>query len=235
MRVSWLNLWYIRIKMRKEPLVTDGIYHVFNRSIAGFHIFNNNEEFLRMKQLMKYYQIKNELRFSDFIELKQVQEEGFNNYFNKILIDKDKLIQIIAYSFMPTHIHLIVKQLSNDGISDYMGDFLNSYTRFFNTKYKRKGPLWESKFKNVLVKSDEQLLHLTRYLHLNSTTAKLVDRPEDWEFSSYNEYLGKENEIRSICEFKDLLDIKPSEYRKFVNDQISYQKELAKIKDLLID
>ena len=87
----------------------------------------------------------------------------------------------------------------------------------------------------ILVKNDEQLLHLTRYLHLNPVTAKIVDRPEEWEFSSFNEYLEKESGVQSICEFKDLLDINPSQYRKFVNDQISYQRELAKIKKLLID
>lgn len=221
--------------MRKEPLVTKEVYHVFNRSIAGFHIFNNNEEFLRMKQLIKYYQIKNELRFSDFIQLKQVQEEGFNNSFNKILINNDKSVQIISYCFMPTHIHFILKQLAENGIVDYMRKISDSYTRYFNTLYKRKGPLWEGKFKNVLVKNDEQLLHLTRYIHLNSTTAKLVNRPEDWEFSSYKEYLSEVDDNSVICQFNDILEIKQSQYRKFVNDQISYQRELAKIKDLLID
>jgi putative transposase len=234
--VIWLSLWYIENKMiRKEPLITNEVYHVFNRSIAGFHIFNNNEEFLRMKQLIKYYQIDNELKFSAFIELKQMQEKGFNSYFNEISAGKDKIVQIIAYSFMPTHIHLILKQLAENGIVDYMIKISDSYTRYFNTLYKRKGPLWESRFKNVLVKNDEQLLHLTRYAHLNSVTAKLVNRPEDWEFSSYKEYLGKIKDNSAICQFNDLLEIEPSQYRKFVNNQISYQRELSKIKDLLID
>lgn len=231
-----LSLWYIEINMiRKEPLVTNEVYHVFNRSIAGFRVFNNDEDFLRMKQLMKYYQIKNELRFSDFIELKQLQEEGFNNYFNKILINNDKSVQIIAYCFMPTHIHFILKQLTENGIADYMRKILDSYTRYFNTFHKRNGPLWGGRFKNVLIKNDEQLLHLTRYLHLNSTTAKLVDRPEDWEFSSYKEYLSEVGDDSAVCQFSDILEIKPFSYHKFVNDQIFYQRELAKIKELLID
>ena len=220
---------------RKDVLVTGEVYHVFSRSIAGYKVFNDDDDFTRMLQLLKYYQIKNDLRFSDFIETGLVQQEGFNNAFNIISKDKNKLVQIVAYCFMPTHIHLILKQLAEKGISTYMGNILNSYSRYFNTLHKRKGPLWESKFKNVRVANDDQLLHLTRYIHLNPTTASLSKKPEDWDYSSYNEYLSRGNKIHPISQFNDVIEIKSPVYRKFVNDQISYQKELAKIKKLLLD
>ena len=70
-----------------------------------------------------------------------------------------------------------------------MRRLLNSYTRYFNEKIKRKGPLWEGRFKKVLVNSDEQLLHLTRYVHLNPVSAGIVEKPEDWPCSSYREYI----------------------------------------------
>ncbi|MCM8826817.1 MAG: hypothetical protein NC904_04785 [Candidatus Omnitrophica bacterium] len=88
----------------------------------------------------------------------------------------------------------------------------NSYARYFNIKYGRRGPLWEGTFKNVLVNNDEQLLHLTRYIHLNPTTAFLVERPEDWSFSSYREYLDKEDK-----------------------DKIGYQRDLEMIKHLVFE
>lgn len=221
--------------MRKDPLVIGEIYHIFTKSIADFQIFNENSDFFRMQQLVKYYRIDNDAKFSDFINFKIVQKEGFNNVLEVISKDKNKLVQIIAYCIMPTHFHLILKQLTEDGIAKYMKDILNSYTRYFNIKHKRKGPLWESRFKSVLVDSDEQLLHLIRYIHLNPVTAKLIDRPEKWDFSSYKEYLLKDNDYASVCQFDDILDIKPSWYCKFVNDRISYQRELAKIKNLIID
>lgn len=214
-------------------MVTGEIYHIFSRSIANYRIFNNDYEFNRMLQLIKYYQRENDLKFSNFIESRLVQKEGFNNVLEIISSNKDKLVEIIAYCLMPTHIHLIVKQVQNNGISNYMRKILNSYSCYFNTKYERKGPLWESKFKNVLVDSDEQLLHLTRYVHLNPVTASMINNPDDWPFSSYKEYLMEDDNI--ICRSKDILEIKPSTYRKFVNDQISYQRELSKIKKLLVD
>lgn len=215
--------------------MTGQVYHIFNRSIADFTIFNNDDEFLRMQQVMQYYQIENELRFSDFIGLEKVQAEGFNNFFNFIAKDKERLVQILAYCLMPTHFHLILKQLTDQGISCYLRDVQNSYSHYFNTKHKRKGPLWESKFKNVLVENNEQLLHLTGYTHLNPVTAFLVKKPEDWVWSSYNEYLSEDDMVGALCKFDDILEIKPKVYRKFVNDQISYQRELAKIKKLIID
>lgn len=234
MGLRWLECDILKL-MRKNPLVIGETYHIFTRSIADFQIFNEKSDFSRMQQLIKYYRIDNNAKFSDFINYQIVQKVGFNNMIKTISKDKDSLVQMIAYCLMPTHLHFILKQLSKKGITDYMKDILNSYTRYFNIKHKRKGPLWESRFKSVLVDSDEQLLHLTRYIHLNPVTAQLVDRPEKWDFSSYREYLSKVNDYVSICQFDDILEIKPSSYRQFVNDRISYQRELAKIKNLQID
>lgn len=221
--------------MRKDKLVTGEIYHIFTRSIADFIIFNNDIDFERMRQLIKYYKVDNDVSFSNFFDLKIVQNIGFNSAFDIIARDKANLVQIIAYCFMPTHIHLVLKQLSEQGISVYINNILNSYTRYFNIQHRRKGPLWESRFKSVLVESDEQLQHLTRYLHLNPVTAGLIDKPEDWPFSSYLEYLSEVNDAAIICQLNDILEIKPSLYRKFVNDQISYQRDLARIKSLIIE
>jgi len=229
----WLSLCYIG-DMRKDLLAVGEVYHIFVKSIADYTVFNNEDEFSRMLKLITYYRFKNYLRFSDFLELKIVQKEGLNNAFNIVSKDKEKLVQVVAYCLMPTHIHLVLKQLNESGVSNFMRKVLDGYTRYFNTIHKRKGPLWESKFKNVLVDNDEQLIHLTRYIHLNPVTAFIVDKPEDWIRSSYKEYL-KNSSKHPLCQFRDILEVKPSSYRKFVKDQISYQRELGKIKKLLLD
>ncbi|MCK4905287.1 transposase [bacterium] len=219
--------------MRNDLLVVGEHYHIFNKSIAEYIIFNNDSEFTRMINVIRYYQkAKPAIKFSDFIKLAEVKQ----NYPNIDISvpERDKLIEIITYCLMPTHIHLILKQLKKNGISIFMGNILNSYTRYFNTKHKRKGPLWEGKFKNILVETDEQLLHLTRYIHLNPATAYLVNKPEEWLWSSYKEYLLETK--AKICRYDDILDIEPdSSYRKFVEGRIPYQRELAKIKDLTVE
>ena len=145
------------------------------------------------------------------------------------------MVDIIAYCLMPTHLHLILKEIRGGGISAYVSKILNSYTRYFNIRHRRRGPLWESRTKRVAVTTDDQFLHLTRYIHLNPVTAELVKKPEDWAYSSYREYINGGGGAKQICKFAGLIDMSPAEYKRFVNEQIPYQKELAKIKRLALD
>jgi len=231
------------IREMGHHLATGEIYHIFSKSIAKFKIFNKDSDFIRMRELFRYYQVeKPPIRFSYFSRLKQTEESEKDKSTDHIANDsekkkeeRDEIVVIIGYCIMVTHFHLILKQLTEKGISIYMNKVLNSYTRYFNTKYKRKGPLWETRFKRVWVRTDEQLLHLTRYIHLNPATAYLVEKPEDWPASSYKEYLREENKDNKICSYKDVLDISPSHYKRFVEDTKDYQRQLAKIKELILE
>ncbi len=219
---------------RKEALAVGKVYHIFNKSISGFKIFNNDSKFLRMLSIIRYYQTKSPpLKFSRFVKLNKSQKDLIAKSFYNISSNSEKLVEIIAYCIMPTHLHFILKQVQDKGISIFMNRILSSHTLYFNKLHNRKGPLWEGRFKNVLVNSDEQLLHLTRYVHLNPVTAYLVNSPEDWHTSSYKEYISKNKE--TLCEYDKLLDIETNSYAKFCKDRISYQRELKKIKDLILE
>ncbi|MBU1122550.1 MAG: transposase [Candidatus Omnitrophota bacterium] len=217
---------------RRNSLEEDKIYHVFTRSIDGSKIFNSKKDFSRMWNAMLFYLIDQSIRkFSYCLRVKKRLDvaEFIEKHKSK------KRVEIVAYCFMPTHIHLVVKQLGKDSVSRYIGLLLQSYSKYFNLKYNRKGPLWDGRFKNVLVETDAQFCHLTRYVHLNPVTACLIDKPQDWEFSSYREYLGLVDESKRLCSFSDYLDMNKDEYKEFVNDQIMYQREIALIKDLVLE
>jgi putative transposase len=83
------------------------------------------------------------------------------------------------------------------------------------------------------VESEEQLLHLTRYIHLNPVTAYLIKSPDQWAYSSYAEYISQRT--HTLCDFKDYVDLDAKSYSDFTNNQIGYQKELAIIKNLKLD
>ena len=215
---------------RKEKIENGTIHHIFSRSIAGYEIFRNDFEYSRMKDLLWYYTVdKPPLRFSAFLEIKNNEE-----FIKKISIYNNKLVDVIAFCFMPTHIHLVLKQLKEEGMQLFMSKILNSYTRYFNIKTKRRGPLWESRFKNVVVKTDEQWQHLTRYVHLNPVTARLVDTPDEWEYSSYKEFLNLES-AQSISVQENLNYMSSQEYMDFVSSRIDDQRELAMIKNLCLE
>lgn len=221
------------VTIRKDLLINGEIYHIFNRSIAEFKIFNDSSEFSRMLTTISYYQNQDpEIKLSKFIKFSKHELSNENKFLSS---GNERLVEIIAYCLMPTHLHLILKQMKNDGISIFMSNIQNSYARYFNIKIKRKGHLWEGTFKNVLVKTDEQLMHLTRYLHLNPVTAYLVNKPEEWSASSYKEYISQINYVNRICRYDGILDINSTSYKDFVEDRISYQRDLAKIKELILE
>ncbi len=216
--------------MRKDKLAEGSVYHVFTKSIAGYVIFNTQQEYNRMMECVKFYKMgKPVVSFSRFYEYTTEKQKVVSK-----ALKGEEEIEILAYCLMPTHLHFILKQNKEKGISFFMKNLLSSHTRYFNKKHGRKGPLWESRFQNVLVKDDIQLLHLTRYIHLNPVTAHIVEDPEDWLHSSYKEYLDSVG-VERVCKFEDLIDITPDEYRKFTIDQIGYQRELADIKNLVLD
>jgi len=221
------------VTIRKDQLENNHIYHVFNRSIAGYTIFNSQGEFNRIIKLIKLCRYNNfNHRFSQFIDLDAFTQIAIVDQLNK---ENDVMVEIIAYCIMPTHIHLLLKQITDNGITKFMGKVLNSYSKYFNTKHQRTGPLWSGRFKNVLVENDEQLLHLTRYIHLNPTSASLCQNPEDWDYSSYLEYINLVDDKNILCRFSDYIYFLSDEYKKFVDDRKSYQQDLSIIKDQLID
>jgi len=216
---------------RKEELVTGNVYHILNKSIEGYKIFNNENNYIRFLNVLRYYNRENvEFKYSRYTQLVEEGKDIKVDYSAK----NKNVVNIIAYCLMPTHIHLVLKQLKDNSVSKYMKIVLNSYTKYFNILHDRIGPLWVGKFKNVLVTDDKQLLHLTRYIHLNPTSSGLVSKSSDWKFSSYNEYLGK-NISMKLCKYSDVLDINPALYKKFVESRRSYQKELSIIKKIVIE
>lgn len=144
----------------------------------------------------------------------------------------------MCYSLMPNHFHFLLRQEINGGISKFLSQFLNSYTRYFNTKNDRVGQLFLDTFKNVLVEREEQLLHLSRYIHLNPFSSSIINSLEDlykYEWSSLGEYIGRSED--SICEKEMILSSfrTKESYKKFVSDRADYQRELKQIENLIIE
>ena len=131
---------------------------------------------------------------------------------------------------MPNHIHLLVHQESETPISKFMQTLNTAYSMYFNLKHRHIGHLFQGKFKYVLVETDEYLVHLSRYIHLNPASAGIVKKPEDYQWSSYNHYLNidklefiEEKPILSYFSSKNLLD----DYKDFVESRIDYQREIS--------
>lgn len=220
---------------RLIPLVTQQVYHVFNKSIDDRQVFVAKRECLRTIETLRFYQLSSPpLRLSKLLNLPQERRTEIIPQ----LKNWDKLIEILAFCLMPNHFHFLLKQLKDNGISKFLSNFQNSFTRYFNTKNKRTGPIFLDQFKAVRVENEEQLLHVSRYIHLNPYTSfvvKDIKGLENYPWSSFPYYIkGEENEICSLslvlASFKN-----PQSYYQFVIDQKDYQRELHKIQHLLLE
>ncbi len=221
------------MQIRKEPLLNDYYYHIYSRSIAGYKIFNDFHDFERFCTLLSLCRFANfEHKLSQYLNLDPGSQLEI---LTSLKQENNVLVEIIAYCLMPTHIHLLVKQVANDGISKFMSRVLNAYSKYFNTRHGRSGHLWSDRFKSVLVQNDEQLLHLTRYIHLNPSSAGLVDNPAEWNYSSYKNYIDQDDKTDFLTDRNDLFDINCDQYKKFVLDRKSYQHELSLIKSFIFE
>lgn len=212
--------------IRNVPLVSGQFYHVYNRGNEKRSIYLQTRDFNRFIQTLYYYQYKDpRVSFSKFSKF-HVKNFG--------PLNETKLVNIICYCLMPNHFHLLIQQLEENGITLFMGKLSNSYTKYFNIKYDRVGHLFQDVFKSVLVESDEQLIHLSRYIHLNPVVSGLVKNPQQYRWSSYSYFMNKDN---SFCATNQVLEMFPSceAYQEFILDQIEYVSSLELIKHSTFD
>ena len=135
----------------------------------------------------QYYHLYNRGNNREKIFFERENYLFFLRRFRHYLVDST--LDVNAYCLMPNHYHFLVNLRQRD-FSQKMQAFTLSYTKAMNKRYRRCGSIFQSRFQAILVDSDAYLLHLSRYIHLNPVKAGLVKRPEDWEFSSYVDYVG---------------------------------------------
>lgn len=219
---------------RKTLLATGEIYHIYNRGVEKRPIFLIKQDYLRCTELLNYYRFANPpLKFSYFKELSILEKQ---NLLAKMSNEFNKLVEIFVYCLMPNHIHLLLKQLQEGGISEFMSRVSGAYSHYFNIRHKRVGHLFQGNFGAVRIETDEQLVHVSRYIHLNPVSSYIIDIKdlENYEYSSYPEYIGKR---KGFCNTQEVLSLFDSinTYKGFVNDQADYARELENIKHLTLE
>ena len=217
---------------RKTQLVNEGTYHIFTHSIAGENIFKKEEDYNKfLKRMLFYNNSKVNCAFSSF-PLLDIKE------YARICNTGKKLVQILSYCLMPTHMHLILKQKQDKGISLFMHKLLTSYTRDVNSKYKRQGPLFKGRFNSVEILTNEQLIHTTGYIHVNPILSSGVNHPENWKYSSLKEYLNKKLDGFYICDIPQTIkfhDYHKNMVRNMVISHIKLKNKKKRKKEVVLN
>lgn len=222
---------------RKNPLINGFYYHIFNRGVDGRLIFQTRLEYKQLLSTIDYYQYSNlPFRHSRFKELALADRLSL---MYELDCNNEKRVEITCFCLMPNHFHLLLHQLTDNGVSEFMQQVQDSYTKYFNLKNNRTGVLFSGNFKSVLVESDIQLLHLSRYIHLNPYSSGIVSTVEDvftYPWSSLNEYMNNSRE--NITNNKIILDqfnYKIEKYMEFIVNRADYQKRLNNMRHLLLE
>lgn len=214
-----------------KTYIENGWYHIYNRGIEKRDIFMDSQDYKVFLHYLKRYLTQPPERPD------QVKPRFKDDLFEKI--------QLIAYCLMPNHFHLMVKQAEKQTITSFMRALGNSYTRYFNEKYQRVGPLFQGVYKAVLVKEEPYLLHLSRYIHLNPleihepkevkprTRFNLAElnlaELTEYSYSSFREYLGKRK--TSWIHPEEILAFFKTAQRTNLKDLLSYQSFVEDYKE----
>ncbi|EKE13671.1 MAG: hypothetical protein ACD_12C00872G0012 [uncultured bacterium] len=227
-----------------KTYVENGFYHLYNRGVEKRNIFLDEQDYCvflsylkiylsPVKESVNYLENNDELIYKDKnIQISRLYR--LNNFFNKI--------NLASYVLMPNHFHLELQQVGKKDIEIFMRSLVTKYTMYFNKKYKRVGPLFQGRYKAILILGDEYLLHLSCYIHLNPLELLSNGQQlQSYPWSSYPAYISNIN-IRWLNKGFILSSFMKNQsnlfnsYKKFVENYTKKSKEDSKsLNDMYLD
>jgi putative transposase len=193
--------------------VPNSYYHIYIRGNNRSRIFRDAEDFEKMLKLF--------MRYLSLAEAKNAAGVSYPNYYNKL--------ELTSFSLMPTHIQLLVHQRQQGAMAAFMRSLLTGYSMYFNKRYKRHGPLFESRYRASLISDESYLVHVARYVHL---------QPKQWreyEYSSLPYYLQQVTDEWLIPGRALNASLGADEYLAFMADHKQHKEMIDILKHELAD
>lgn len=196
-------------------------YHIYNRGAFKTGIVRDRTDFIRLLFCVLYYQSP-----AMFTNISRITHE-FNSSTGFPVSDVDfeavvqgRRVELVAFCIMGNHFHLIVRELTEGGISRYMQRVEVAYTKYFHTKYEGSGHVFQGRYNAKHIEDNEYLTHLSAYIHRNPRELKAwKGREAEYPWSSYQDYV-KENRWGGLLAQEIILDqfegTKQSNYADFV-------------------
>jgi len=195
---------------QKTQLVNNEIYHICLRAVGDDVIFKDDNDYFR--GIFSIYEFNNANTVKIWRRRRdRIQEKKNSELYplreGTIANNRDCFVEVLAFCFMPNHIHLLIRQLKDSGISSFMQKVGGGYAQYFNNRYERKGHLF-NQFKAIHIRSDKQLKNVVTYIHCNpislvsagwktkgiENTGKIMEFLEkEYRWSSLFDYLGTKN------------------------------------------
>ena len=241
--------------IRKIEFIDGAIYHVIMRGVDGRQIFMDDEDNWRgifglyefnnansvtiREQREKRKQLKESIkqlsRDRDSGKLPRVPVSGDKENINSEIDPRKRLVDILAFVFMPNHVHLLLRQTTHNGLSLFARKFGVGYAMYFNSKYERKGALFQGRFEAKIIANHEYLKTVFLYIHTNPVSIinpgwkeagvknieEAIEFLEEYRWSSYPDYLNKNNFPSVSCrDFLSKIFIDKEKIRESVKAKI---------------
>ena len=197
--------------IRKEKFAPGEYYHVFSKTVLGVPEFKERDNSYKLAQT---FLLANSTKSGQAFEYLRTYRNTSIKKALEIARSGERLVSILCYAIMPNHYHLLIKEIRENGITDFIRRGNTSIAKYVNIKQERSGPLFESRFKSKHIDSNDYLLHLSVYIHLNPL-----------DFLSSRSW--RENKIQNWeKEKKKLLEYRWSSLRHYINPKGSTMSDI---------
>lgn len=235
--------------INRPQLINGEIYHIVARGIEKRDIFLDEKDKYRFIHDLFEFNDTNPVLWSyraDFrINSSGSDPEGLEERKKRKL-----LVEIFGFCLMLNHFHLLIRQLKERGISEFMKKLNGGYAVYFNKKYNRVGHLFQGKFRAVHIKDEDQLKNGFVYIHANPIDLiepdwkekgirdvnKAIKFLENYRWSSHPDYIGKKN-FPSLTNRDFLFKILggPEGCNQFIKNWILYKAEIRKLGPVVLE
>jgi len=215
---------------RKIAFIPDNYYHIYNRGVEKRKIFLEEKDYRRFLILLSICNGFDAVNIRDNPPEDQIPRKR-----------KETLVDIGAYCLMPNHFHLLIREKSESGITNFMRKLGTAYAMYFNKKNKRNGGLFQGKFGAQLLNNDNYLKYIFAYVHLNpikliepewkekgvANINKAKDFLDNYIWSSYSAYMRKKQNdpILNKKAFPEYFE-NAKEFKDFIDDWLQYKEDV---------
>lgn len=190
--------------MPRKPrkIEVGGIYHIIKRGVEKRKIFLKPQDYSRFILALEFFNTK------EHVDLWEIVARGGTvppqmRISKRRQSKKDSIVDLLVFTLMPNHFHLIIREIIEGGISLFMRK-IGGYSWYFNKQYERVGPLFQSRYKIIPITSDEQLQITFAYVHTNpiglfepgwkefkvENPQQALQKLKEYRWSSYRDYVG---------------------------------------------